>query len=121
MRTLVVASQRLGQQRGFRVWDVADGGSDVTRQFSLSAQEHQHYEVRRCRDGAWWVPASTNPPREWASPTQILGDGGVNPHGTEQRPSGIYCWIPEQAITDLRLTPGDSRGDVTDAHPPGCP
>lgn len=120
MRTLVVAYAQLVGEPGVSVVD-ATAGTDVTRTFVGSDTAHQHYEVRHCTNGAWWVPASTHPPREWERPILITGNGGVNPGRNEYRPSGIYFWIPEAAIRNLGLTPGDSRGDVADAHPPNCP
>jgi hypothetical protein len=115
MRRLYYSPKKLIALPGVVVCD-----SDGTRvPFDAADKPHPLYEVRACQGGSWWVPVSTNPPRDWKS-IQVKGTGDINHTGRERRPSNVYIWVPESVLVLNDITPGQC-GDVTNAHPPKGP
>ncbi|GGS58551.1 hypothetical protein [Actinokineospora fastidiosa] len=98
--TLSVAGTTIAGWPGVEVYGSnGDGTFRRLHGWDWSTTAHWHYQVATFDTGSYWVPASTHPPRSWEPTTLITGDRpvdsrGVNPSGTEYRPSGLYLWIP---------------------------
>ncbi|WP_434442730.1 hypothetical protein [Lentzea sp. E54] len=122
-KVLTLSGKEIGSWPGVKVYQYE--GNDHFGPFpdwNWSATEHWHYEVAVFPEGAYWVPASTNPPHWWGQTKTVVGHpqvnkGGVNPNGNEKRPAGIYIWIPK--VPD-GIKPGHADNDVV-CNPPTSP
>ncbi|SDI55935.1 hypothetical protein SAMN04487926_11949 [Paraburkholderia steynii] len=105
-RTLVVPGDILKSWTGVEVWQRQKGRFvDITHEWSWPETVHQHYEVSVVaeKDGSYWVPASTHPPKVWFGETLIegttpRGSRPVNRDDNEYRPNQTYIWIPNGSI-----------------------
>src|SRR5262245_33846560 len=116
MRTFAVAGTTVQGWHGVRVYQFNnDAWNDITAAWNWSVTPHPLYEVGTVDGGSYWVPASQNAPAAWNATaifsTDPPGAQPVNPSGKEQRPQGVFIWIPDESLPS-NLAPGANTNQV---------